>query len=147
MFAFQLEQIGKHIFLVSQVAIQCGSGAAAVLEYRVHRELDRNAPGIADAFLDTHSQLQVVAVAGAEIAAGLGIVLIVTGLYMAWPRGSVGWRQALVPDLSTKGRVWWKSLHVSVAFWISVVLTFFLVTGLAWSGVWGGKFEESQAND
>lgn len=75
-----------------------------------------------------------------EIAAGLGIVLIVTGLYMAWPRGSVGWRQALVPDLSTKGRVWWKSLHVSVAFWISVVLTFFLVTGLAWSGVWGGKF-------
>jgi uncharacterized iron-regulated membrane protein len=75
-----------------------------------------------------------------EIAAGLGIVLIVTGVYMAWPRGQTGWRQVLVPDLKARGRAWWKSLHVSVAFWMGLVLTFFLLTGLAWSGIWGGKF-------
>lgn len=75
-----------------------------------------------------------------EIAAGLGIVLIVTGLYMSWPRGGAGWRQVLLPDLSARGRQWWKSLHVSVAFWMSVVLCFFLLTGLAWAGIWGGKF-------
>jgi uncharacterized iron-regulated membrane protein len=75
-----------------------------------------------------------------EIAAGLGIVLIITGVYMAWPRGSQGWAQVLVPDWSARGRSWWKSLHVSVAFWMAVVLTFFLVTGLAWAGIWGSKF-------
>lgn len=75
-----------------------------------------------------------------EIAAGLGIVLIVTGVYLAWPRGHTGWRQVLVPDLQARGRAWWKSLHVSVAFWMGLVLTFFLLTGLAWSGIWGGKF-------
>ena len=78
-----------------------------------------------------------------EIAAGLGIVLIVTGVYMAWPRAGNGWRQLLVPDLSARGRVWWKSLHVSVAFWMSLVLTFFLVTGLSWAGVWGSKFVQA----
>ncbi|WP_374411395.1 PepSY-associated TM helix domain-containing protein [Hydrogenophaga sp.] len=75
-----------------------------------------------------------------EIAAGLGVVLIITGVYMAWPRGSQGWAQVLVPDFAAKGRQWWKSLHVSVAFWMGLVLTFFLVTGLAWAGIWGGKF-------
>jgi len=75
-----------------------------------------------------------------EIAAGLGIVLIVTGVYMAWPRGQTGWLQVLVPDLKASGRAWWKSLHVSVAFWMGLVLAFFLVTGLAWAGIWGGKF-------
>jgi uncharacterized iron-regulated membrane protein len=75
-----------------------------------------------------------------EIAAGLGVVLIVTGVYMAWPRGGTGWTQVLVPDLSAKGRMWWKSLHTSVAFWIGLVLSFFLITGLAWSGIWGSQF-------
>jgi uncharacterized iron-regulated membrane protein len=75
-----------------------------------------------------------------EIAAGLGMVLIVTGVYMAWPRGRIGWRQVLVPDLRARGRGWWKSLHVSVAFWMGLALTFFLVTGLSWAGSWGGQF-------
>ncbi len=75
-----------------------------------------------------------------EIAAGLGMVLIVTGVYMAWPRGHTGWRQVLLPDLKAAGRAWWKSLHVSVAFWMGLVLAFFLVTGLSWAGIWGGKF-------
>lgn len=74
-----------------------------------------------------------------EIAAGLGVVLIVSGLYMAWPRGSVGWRQVLVPMWAAKGRSWWKSLHVSVGFWMGLVLSFFLITGLSWSGVWGSQ--------
>lgn len=74
-----------------------------------------------------------------EIAAGLGIVLIVTGLYMAWPRGRSGWRRVLVPDLTARGRAWWRSMHLGIGFWTALVLVFFLLTGLAWSGVWGGK--------
>ncbi len=75
-----------------------------------------------------------------EIAAGLGMVLLVTGVYMAWPRGPNGWRRVLLPDLRARGRAGWASLHVGVAFWMGLVLGFFLLTGLAWTGIWGGQF-------
>ncbi|WP_198946720.1 PepSY-associated TM helix domain-containing protein [Kiloniella majae] len=75
-----------------------------------------------------------------EIAAGLTIVLIATGLYLWWPRDGKGLKRALVPDLSEKGRSLWKDLHVSIGFYISVILFFFLISGLSWAGVWGGKF-------
>ncbi len=77
-----------------------------------------------------------------EIAASLGMVLIASGLYMWWPRGDHGWRQVLVPSFK-KGRSLWKSLHGVVGFWVSIVLAFFLVSGLAWSGVWGEKLTQA----
>lgn len=74
-----------------------------------------------------------------EIAAGFGIVMIATGLYLWWPRGGTRWAQVLVPDLRLKGRLWWRSLHASVGFWLSAVLFVFLLTGLSWTGVWGAQ--------
>jgi uncharacterized iron-regulated membrane protein len=74
-----------------------------------------------------------------EVAAGLGIVMIITGLYLFWPRRSARWSEALVPDWSATGRKWWKSLHTSLGFWLSVVLFLFLLTGMSWTGVWGAK--------
>ncbi len=76
-----------------------------------------------------------------EIAASLGMVLIATGLYMWWPRDG-GWRQALFPTLG-RGRSLFKSLHGAMGFWISIVLTFFLISGLAWTGVWGEKITQA----
>lgn len=73
-----------------------------------------------------------------EISAGLGLVLIFTGLYLWWPRG--GDTSVLVPNLKARGRALWKSLHSVVGFWISLILVTFLISGLAWAGVWGGKF-------
>lgn len=78
-----------------------------------------------------------------EIAAGLGIVLVVTGLYMWWPRDGIAWRERLVPRLSAKGRAFWKSLHGAIGFWLSLVLLFFFVTGLTWTGIWGEKFTQA----
>lgn len=75
-----------------------------------------------------------------EVAAGLGIVMIVSGLYLWWPRGDTAWVQVLVPNLRARGRAWWKSLHASVGFWLSAVLLGFLLTGLSWTGVWGSQF-------
>ncbi len=75
-----------------------------------------------------------------EISAGLTLILIATGLYLWWPRDGKGLGQVLIPNLSAKGRNFWKELHVSVGFYISVVLFFFLISGLAWAGIWGGKF-------
>jgi uncharacterized iron-regulated membrane protein len=77
-----------------------------------------------------------------EIAASLGLVLVATGLYLHWPRGQ-GWQTALVPKLSARGRSLWKSLHGVVGFWMSAVLIVFLVSGLSWAGIWGGKFVQA----
>lgn len=76
-----------------------------------------------------------------ETAASLAMVLIATGLYMWWPRGT-GWRAALLPTL-TRGRGLWKSLHGVVGIWISLILVFFLISGLSWAGIWGGKMVQA----
>lgn len=76
-----------------------------------------------------------------ETAASLALVLVATGLYMWWPR-EAAWRKALVPSLS-RGRGLWKSLHGVVGIWLSLFLVFFLISGLAWAGIWGGKFVQA----
>ncbi|MEP1766910.1 MAG: PepSY domain-containing protein [Sulfitobacter sp.] len=76
-----------------------------------------------------------------ETAASLALVLVATGLYMWWPR-ETGWRRALIPKFG-RGRALWKSLHGVVGIWISVFLVCFLISGLAWSGVWGGKMVQA----
>ena len=78
-----------------------------------------------------------------EIATGLGLVMVVTGLYLWWPRNGAGIASLLVPQLAAKGRAFWKSLHQVTGFWISIVLVFFLITGLSWAGVWGEKFVQA----
>jgi uncharacterized iron-regulated membrane protein len=78
-----------------------------------------------------------------EIAASLGILLLVSGLYLWVPRSGAGMRRAFRPDLGAKGRSLWKSLHGVVGLWISVFLLFFLLSGLSWAGVWGGKYVQA----
>ena len=74
-----------------------------------------------------------------ETTAGLGIILVLSGLYLWWPRGETRLSSVLVPNFATSGRAFWKELHISTGFWFSLVMLGFLVTGLAWSGIWGGK--------
>lgn len=78
-----------------------------------------------------------------EIAAGLGIILIVTGFYMWWPWGGKGLASVLWPDFRATRRTFWKELHVTSGFYISVFLFFFLISGLAWAGIWGGQFVQA----
>ena len=75
-----------------------------------------------------------------EVAAGLGLVLIATGVYMHWPRGGTTWRKALTVPQGTSGRRWWAALHAAVGLWTALVLCGFLLSGLAWSGVWGAQW-------
>lgn len=78
-----------------------------------------------------------------ETAASLGITLLLTGLYLWWPRNGRGLGAALKPDLSLRGRALWRSLHQTLGAWMSAVLLFFLVSGLAWAGVWGGHMVQA----
>ena len=47
---------------------------------------------------------------------------------------------ALIPDLRAKGRGLVKELHKATGIWISLVMAVFLLTGLAWIGVWGDLY-------
>ena len=77
-----------------------------------------------------------------EIAAGLGIILLLTGLYMWLPRNDRSLKQALVPRL-LKGRGFWRELHMSAGAYFAVVMLFFLISGLSWTGIWGSQIVQA----
>ncbi|MDG6093707.1 PepSY domain-containing protein [Acetobacter sp. AN02] len=72
-----------------------------------------------------------------EMVASWTIVLIVTGLYLWWPRHIKGLRGILYPRITHKGRIRWRDLHAVTGMWISLFLALFLISGLPWSFVWG----------
>lgn len=78
-----------------------------------------------------------------EVAAGFGVVLIVTGVYLWWPREGRGFARALKPQLSGRGRQVWKSLHQTVGVYVAVLLLAFLLSGLTWAGIWGEKMTQA----
>ena len=74
-----------------------------------------------------------------ELAAGWGVVLVVSGLYLWWPRGQGG-AGVLWPRLSARGRLMWRDLHAVTGFWGSALLLLMLLTGMTWTGFWGAQF-------
>jgi uncharacterized iron-regulated membrane protein len=66
------------------------------------------------------------------------IVMIVSGLYLWWPRGRNFW-QALRPRFNASVRVLVRDLHAIVAVIFSGVFLFFLISALPWTTFWGGE--------
>jgi uncharacterized iron-regulated membrane protein len=87
---------------------------------------------------EVHGELMVGTVGDrlVEMAAGWGIVLVVSGLYLWWPRGRSP-AGVLWPRITAKGRVLWRDLHAVTGFWGSVALLFMLLSGMTWTGMWG----------
>lgn len=77
-----------------------------------------------------------------ELAASWAIIMIVTGLYLWWPRGEGGFGGIVYPRLNRGSRGFWRDLHAVTGFWISIFVLFLLVTGLPWAKVWGEYFKE-----
>ncbi|WP_137886988.1 PepSY domain-containing protein [Pseudomonas sp. 2FE] len=76
-----------------------------------------------------------------ELAAGWAIVLVVSGLYLWWPRGN-GLRGVFWPRLANRGRLFWRDVHAVTGFWGALLLLFMLLTGMTWSGFWGESFAD-----
>lgn len=75
-----------------------------------------------------------------ELTASWALVLVLTGIYLWWPRGRRTKRDALIPRLrASSRRMRWRDLHAVTGVLFSFVTLFFLVTGLAWAGIWGAK--------
>ncbi len=70
-----------------------------------------------------------------EIAAGWAILLVLTGLYLWWPRGQKGGITTVRGQ--PRQRLFWRDLHAVTGVWVGLVLLFLAVTGMPWSVVWG----------
>ena len=76
-----------------------------------------------------------------ELAAGWGVVLVVSGLYLWWPRGQSA-AGILWPRLSRRGRVLWRDFHAVTGFWGAALLLFMLISGMTWTGFWGKQYAD-----
>jgi uncharacterized iron-regulated membrane protein len=92
---------------------------------------------------DLHGQL-LLGEGGAvavELAGAWAIVMVITGLYLWWPRSDTGFAGVLYPRLKGGGRVLLRDLHAVTGVWLSFFALFFLVTALPWTKVWGESFK------
>lgn len=79
-----------------------------------------------------------------ELAASWAIALVLSGLYLWWPRGR-GLAGAVWPRLKGGRRIFWRDLHAVAGFWISGLVLVLLVSGLPWTSLWGSAFASVRA--
>ena len=68
-----------------------------------------------------------------ELAGAWAIIMVVTGLYLWWPRANIGLAGVLYPRLSSGGRAFLRDLHAVTGIWLSFFALFFLITALPWT--------------
>ena len=71
-----------------------------------------------------------------ELAASWTIVMILTGLFLWWPRDAK-MAGVVYPRLRAGGRRFWRDVHGVTGFWVSAMALFLLVSGLPWAASWG----------
>jgi uncharacterized iron-regulated membrane protein len=76
-----------------------------------------------------------------EIAACWTIVMLVTGIYLWWPRGR-GLAGVVYPRLRAGGRIVWRDIHATSGFWVSLFALGLILTGLPWAKGWGTYLTE-----
>lgn len=74
-----------------------------------------------------------------ETAACWAILLILSGLYLWWPRGR-GLAGVVWPRIGARGRLFWRDLHAVTGFWVSGLALVLLLSGLPWTDGWATAF-------
>ena len=77
-----------------------------------------------------------------EIAGCWAIVMLLTGLYLWWPRGRKGLAGVLYPRLRGGRRLFWRDIHATAGIWVSVFALGLILTGLPWASAWGSYLGE-----
>ncbi len=78
-----------------------------------------------------------------EISASLGILLLVSGLYLWLPRDNTSRAGFLKVRVTQGTRILLRDLHANIGGGLSLVLLFFLISGLSWTGIWGAKLVQA----
>ena len=72
-----------------------------------------------------------------ETAACWTITMLLTGLYLWWPRGRRGLAGVLYPRWRSGRRLFWRDTHAVAGIWVSLAAVFLITTGLPWANAWG----------
>ncbi len=72
-----------------------------------------------------------------ELAASWAIVMLITGVFLWWPRENRGLAGVVWPRLNQGRRVFWRDLHAVTGTWIACLAMFLLVTALPWTTIAG----------
>lgn len=75
-----------------------------------------------------------------ELAACWAIVMLITGIYLWWPRG-----RGAAGVIWPRRRSMLRDLHAVTGFWVSSLALVLLLTGLPWTDVWGNAFTRVRA--
>ncbi|MDW1892235.1 PepSY domain-containing protein, partial [Vibrio sp. Vb1574] len=78
-----------------------------------------------------------------EISASLGILLLVSGLYLWLPRDNASRSGFLKIRVAQGSRIVLRDVHANLGGVLSLVLLFFLISGLSWAGIWGAKMVQA----
>jgi uncharacterized iron-regulated membrane protein len=79
-----------------------------------------------------------------ELAASWAIVMILTGLYLWWPKDQRRGR-GLAGIVWPRRRTFIRDLHAVTGFWVAGLALVVLVSGLPWANVWGEVFKAARA--
>ncbi|WNL42564.1 PepSY domain-containing protein [Halomonas sp. PAMB 3264] len=76
-----------------------------------------------------------------EITGGFAILLVLTGVYLWWPRTNARGGVVSVRGAPQK-RVFWRDLHAVTGLFVGAFILFLAITGMPWSGVWGAQVNQ-----
>jgi len=76
-----------------------------------------------------------------ELVASWFIVLILTGLYVWWPKKNTGSGGFLTIRFSKGKRTLFRDLHSVVGFWLSIFMFIILAGGMPWTDVFGDQLK------
>jgi uncharacterized iron-regulated membrane protein len=80
-----------------------------------------------------------------ELVASWTLVMLLTGLCLWWPKGDGSYEGVFYFRFNDKSRPTWRNIHAVSGFYLSILLGFWLLSGLPWTNVSGGVISKVSA--
>ncbi|OBT18547.1 hypothetical protein A9266_15805 [Vibrio tasmaniensis] len=78
-----------------------------------------------------------------EVAISLSILLLISGIYLWLPRDNASRAGFLKLRFGSGTRILMRDLHANIGGTLSFILLLFILSGLSWTGFWGGKLVQA----
>ncbi len=102
-----------------------------------------NEDRIMDKIEEFHGELMAGTVGDriVELVACWAVILVITGFYLWMPKKKFTISGVVIPRFKKGKKILVRDLHAVPGFWITAGMLFLILTGLPWSGFWGGHFQ------
>uniref|UniRef100_UPI00111C144F PepSY-associated TM helix domain-containing protein n=2 Tax=Gottfriedia acidiceleris TaxID=371036 RepID=UPI00111C144F len=82
-----------------------------------------------------------------ELSASWAIILLATGLYLYFPRNKQSFLSIFRIRIRKGSRVFWRDLHASTGFWMTIFLLVLVLSGLPWASSFGERLNTFVAKE